>query len=535
MWDQVWLPCLTGLLCTFILEMAAQPRPQRPWRRGWQATLAHLGIWFMGFGLVLFVFQRPWLGIANLLGFLLLLIIIGKVKIATLREPFIYTDFEYFSDAIRHPRLYLPFFGVRNALLGAAGYLLMLFAGLHLEPSATPQWLCEGVSSTTLAYLPCWMAGSLLLACSLMGSGAGLLWLAGRRPVGLTFDANRDQSALGLLYCWWRYRQEERKPLVLSAQAPFHVRAGKGTVYADNTGPDAQLPDIVFLQCESFFDLRRTFPTVRQDILQSFDQCRAQSLLSGRLHVPAWGANTVRTEYAVLSGIDPVLLKAHQYNPYRRLAQHLVPTLATFLSELGYRTICVHPYAPTFYRRSKAMPAMGFQQFLSLDAFAHAPRFGSYISDQAVAQKIVALLGHARRQPLFIYAITMENHGPLQWEAVDQTESFSYFSERLPDGCRDLVAYARHIANADRMIKTVSQALAGQREAAALCVFGDHVPIMPTVYARLGQPEQSTDYFCWTNEPLRARRSANLARTVTDLSAHQLSTAFLAAAGIRSS
>lgn len=64
------------------------------------------------------LFQRPWFGMANLLGLMLLLTIINNTKFAMLREPFFYPDFEYFTDAIKHPRLYLPFFGVRNAFMG---------------------------------------------------------------------------------------------------------------------------------------------------------------------------------------------------------------------------------------------------------------------------------------------------------------------------------------------------------------------------------------------------------------------------------
>lgn len=54
-----------------------------------------------------------------------------------LREPFVYSDFEYFTDALRHPRLYLPFLGWPAALLLACGYGLALWAGLALESSAT--------------------------------------------------------------------------------------------------------------------------------------------------------------------------------------------------------------------------------------------------------------------------------------------------------------------------------------------------------------------------------------------------------------
>src|SRR5690606_40179841 len=81
-------------------------------------------------------------------------------------------------------------------------------------------------------------ASSVIYTLSLHDALPILLWLAGRRPVGLTFDVNRDQQTLGLLYCWWRYRQEEKKPLELTAQAPFHILAGKSAMAADTARPD---------------------------------------------------------------------------------------------------------------------------------------------------------------------------------------------------------------------------------------------------------------------------------------------------------
>lgn len=118
------------------------------------------------------------------------------------------------------------------------------------------------------------------------------------------------------------------------------------------------------LQCESFFDVRRAYQSVRPDVLATFDALRAEAISHGHLQVPAWGANTVRTEYAVLSGVDPALMGVHRYNPYRRLSLHAVTTMARHLQGQGYKTICVHPYAVSFYRRHHSFPAMGFDVFL---------------------------------------------------------------------------------------------------------------------------------------------------------------------------
>src|SRR5690606_29146048 len=133
------------------------------------------------------------------------------------------------------------------------------------------------------------------------------------------------------------------------------------------------------------------------------------------------------------------------------------------------------------------------------------------------------------RPPLFIYVITMENHGPLQWEQFDPGEQRFYFPQGLPTGCDDAVVYARHIANTDRMLQQLKARLEKHERSASLAVFGDHVPIMPAVYAQLGEPEGSTDFFIWSNPPALAHHSQpRPASTSCTLQSHELAQVLLA-------
>ena len=120
------------------------------------------------------------------------------------------------------------------------------------------------------------------------------------------------------------------------------------------------------------------------------------------------------------------------------------------------------------------------------------------MSDEAVADAIRGLLGAAgRRQPLFVFAITMENHGPLHLETTTHEDVARLCSSPPPAGCADLVVYLRHLANADRMIGSLREFLEAAPRPAALCFYGDHVPIMARVYAALGSPDGATDYLIW--------------------------------------
>ncbi len=483
---------LTGLKVSILLDYTARPRPLV--LRSLRYMCVHYGIWCLAFAFELILFQRPWFALFNLLGLQSLLIIISNMKQRYLREPFFYTDTEYFWDAIKHPRLYLPFFGIGNTVLGFAIYGVAAVLAFYFEPAHAEGWRVAAELSV--------MGGIALVL------GGGFLRSA---P---SWDPSDDIHRMGFTPALWRYAQAERVDLDLNAHAPF-AKAWQAPVV---------LPNLVMVQSESFFDPRRIYGDyVQPQVLQQFDQLAAEGQ-RGALQVPSWGANTVRTEYAVLSGLDPALLQVHQFNPYRRLSKHVVPSLAQYLRSIGYKTICVHPYAATFYRRNKAMPLLGFDEFIDIKAFNKDDYFGAYVSDQALGQKVVDLLQSQTEQPLFVFVITMENHGPLHWESVTAAEQAQLLKQPLPQGAEDLAPYVRHIQHTDQMLAHLRDSVANLKRPTGLCLFGDHVPIMTGVYQQLGEPDGSTDYLMWSNQP-------SLSTTQQDCAAAELAPQWLTRMG----
>ncbi|WP_144639596.1 LTA synthase family protein [Bordetella genomosp. 13] len=475
------VPYGVGLLLSLGAECLLVPRPVPPWRRPGAALAVHLGLWTLAFALEMMLFRRPYFAMANVLAIQMVIVLVSYAKYQALREPFIFQDFEYFTDAIRHPRLYLPFFGAWRAVGALAAYGAALWAGLALEGTL------PGPSAT----LPAFFVGMAALAVA----GYALACLAAGR-LRVTFQAEDDLRRLGLAGALWAYgRAEGASTESLRAAAPFaRAQAPEGR-------EGEPLPDLVVIQSESFFDVRRAYGQVRPEVLRHFDQLVQEAARHGQLRVGAWGANTVRTEFGFLSGLRPEALGVHAYNPYRKLGRQGFPTIVSHLKALGYRTVCLHPYHRSFYRRDAVLPALGFDAFIGLEAFADAPREGAYVSDAAVAEHLIRLLRESGDQPLYVHVITMENHGPLHWEPVGDGDIATFLRAPIPAASRDLVAYARHLRNADEMIASVRQALsAPRRRPAGLCLFGDHVPIMPAVYAGLGEVSGATDYVIWRSD-----------------------------------
>mgnify|MGYP003945538167 CR=1 FL=1 len=472
-WEAVALPVFVGASLSFLVEQLLQPRPPPFWKRPSATFAIHAGLWLLLFAFELSVFRRPWFATTIVLAFIFFVVMVGNAKFHSMREPFLFQDFEYFTDALKHPRLYIPFLGWWRALMALAAFGLALYAGMKLE-------------SPLLGPVP--LAGFLGGASALVVVGIALLWLGGRKKLAVTFEPETDLQQLGLLSSLWRYGQEER------------ARANVPSAY-DFTAPaqaaGGALPNLVVVQSESFFDARRLFAGIRPEVLQEFDAIKAASACQGQLEVAAWGANTVRTEYAFLSGLEPASLGVHRFNPYRKLARLGVPTLASYLKRLGYRTVCVHPYNASFYARDKVYPLMGFDEFIDIRSFDGIEKTGPYVGDVILAEKVCSLLDHTSTQPIFVFVISMENHGPLHLEKVQGDDMARLYSSPPPDGCDDLTIYLRHLGNADRMAGMLRDRLSSLPGSNWLCWFGDHVPIMPKVYGAMGAPDGKTDYLIW--------------------------------------
>lgn len=466
-----------GLLISLLMGSLVNPLGGRPKLPGLYSILSGLAWWLAWFGAACLLSQRLYFSVSLVVILHGVLIAVNHAKFTSLREPFILQDFEYFTDAIRHPRLYIPFFGVIKTLLLLAAGALAIGLFFWLEPAF------HGV-------LEWWQLALLALVISFIA--AGVAWLIGPR---LTLQPVEDMQSTGLI------------SLLHSHLAEYWLARGKKLPEPAAEFPvfeqDGSLPNLVLVQSESFFDPRNSYPFVASSVLENWDQCSSRAIVSGALSVPAWGANTVRTEASVLTGLSEDALGIFRYNPYRRLVKAPVASLASHLRAQGYRTVCVHPYMAHFYQRDRVLPALGFDDFIDIAAFEPVDRCGQYTGDLAVTRKISELLDEADR-PLFVFVITMENHGPLHLEQPEPGLETAVYKHRPEGPVDDLTVYLGHLRHADEMVAQLTAAVASSERGGSLCWYGDHVPIMADVYRCFGEPDPATPWLVWSTDQSHA-------------------------------
>jgi phosphoglycerol transferase MdoB-like AlkP superfamily enzyme len=319
-----------------------------------------------------------------------------------------------------------------------------------------------------------------------------LVCIALSRRLALTLQPYADQRQFGFFAAFAAYLING----LSSAQRRAFTRAVATSPFGSGR-PDVQ-PDVIVVQSESYFDARRLSEYVSGAPYAHFDRARLESFEQGELTVPAWGANTMRSEFAMLTGLASPELGYARFYPYMFVRQTCA-SLAGYFGRGGYRTLAVHPYYANFFGRRRAFAHMHFDSFLDIEHFDGESRVGPYIGDLAVADKLIALLQASDHKPVFAFAITMENHGPLHLETVSQGEAT--LRHTLGDDARwhDLTAYLRHVENADAMIGRLTDYLRERERPTILCFYGDHVPAISSVFDELETEPTHSDYFIWRN------------------------------------
>ena len=447
----------------------------------------------LGFALGLLATGRPVLTAVVLAATGAGLLAADRVKRAVLGEPVVFADRAELLELVRHPELYLPFAGTGRVAAGAGAAALAFAALVWAEP---PLWPVRFWHSL--------LAAGLGVACFAVPTWPPLLRrlaaLYARAPISR--DPARDMARLGPLGCLVVHATLARAERTERQGA---ARAAPGMEVPGNAGP------IVIVQAESFMDVRRLHPALGDAGLPSWAKLRRGAVQQGRLAVPAFGANTVRTEFAVLTGLNEAALGLDRFNPYEAFARAGLPTLAGAARAAGYRTVCVHPFDLGFYGRRRVLPRLGFDALVGPEAFRDAARPGAWVADAAVA-RVVAEVIRREGPDVLVFAITMQNHGP--WPAGAPAAGL-----QPGPGAGELAAYLAGAQSADEAIPILTAALNAVGRPGWLLIYGDHQPSLPGALGALDSLDQRTDYALWST-----RGGAGTRR---DLAAHELGRALL--------
>jgi hypothetical protein len=412
-------------------------------------------------------------------------------KLRATDEPLVFTD-RSAGGVLFYPSLYAGVINGSALSLGIGLAVCLFAAGMWMEPACFETRL-PVLLDVAVLFLFRWQPPS----------ASAVLRFAGTKAVEkCTLDPIHDGAVIGPLASVILHGA------IAACERPARRRRCMPTVSRllplvnDHRGP------IVMVQLESFFDARRIWPSLKRDLLPAFDQCVAQSQLHGLLSTSAWGANTVRTEFAALTGLSDSDLGADRFNPYVSFARAPIDSLAWRLREAGYATVCIHPFHRRFYGRDKVMYNLGFDEFLDITAFSGVDSAARYVADIDLMAKIEALL--ERYGPkTFIFGISIGNHSP--WPLPPGVQALS-------DATR--AGYVHGLQQTDAALGCMLQSLQTRWTDFTLAAFGDHQPSLAARHNEVGESSRMTDYVLITGLPGRSER--------LDIAVHRLPDLILA-------
>lgn len=445
------------------------------------------------YALFLAAFGRPVLSMLLVAGGSLGIWALNKVKLSLYKDPTVFMDLFLVPEILRHPEFYTPYLLPRRAIIWLLASCLVLAGLFTWEPVVDAQARKFSLILLLLCALWQWRLWRLFAG---KGRGRALRLLQRHK---LSLDPREDWQALGLLPSlflqglWHRHvRSRFGAPgIPLSASTP----PSNLVWHPSRLRPLHHKPHLLLFQAESFFDLRRLSPEIDPELLRNFDALGRKGM-SGELRVPAQGAYTMRTEFSVLTGLPLTSLGTDALDPYFSPARRPAWSLARHLRAAGYRTVCLHPFSLAFFNRYKVMPNLGFDELYGEDSFARSERFGPYVSDAALGWRILELLSRSTR-PLFVFAISMEAHGPWAADRFEGMEPPPQPPAMPAWGSRELGMYLTHVANTDAMLGSLCAELEGLHTQTVLGFYGDHVGNIPRMYARAGYDNRNTDYLIW--------------------------------------
>lgn len=284
-------------------------------------------------------------------------------------------------------------------------------------------------------------------------------------------------------------------------------------------------PNIIFVQLESFFDIKRCNGLLTsEDPIPNFTRLM-QEYSSGYFDVPVIGAGTANTEFEVLTGMNLDDFGPGEY-PYKTVLQSTTcESVAYNLKSNGWKTHAIHNNDGTFYQRHTVFSQLGFDTFTPIE-YMHVNEYTpkNWSKDDVLVGEIMKCLQSSEEQD-FVFTVSVEGHG-------------SYPNKEIPsdslirvDSCSDqgkLNATQYYVNLLHSMDKTIGQlvdSLAACGEDTILVLYGDHIPSLGFSDSDFNAGTTlQTEYVIWNN--------MGLTFDLGNVEAYQMSSKILQSLGI---
>lgn len=252
-------------------------------------------------------------------------------------------------------------------------------------------------------------------------------------------------------------------------------------------------PTIIAIMNESYSDLSVLGEFKTNEPYMPYYNELTKNTVKGNMWTSVFGGGTCNTEFEFLTGCSMSFLPRGCY-PYQQYVHNKKRGLVSYLNDLGYNSIAIHPCWASGWNRTQVYSDFGFSDFISGEDFSETEEidagvgvpfdkcFGSdldyvrnYISDKESYDKIIQLYENKKDDPLFIFNVTMQNHGSYDYNGDDFTETIKVTGEKEYPETNE---YLSLIRESDDALKYLIEYFSKVKEPVVIVMFGDHQPIL---------------------------------------------------------
>ncbi|MGL6173710.1 MAG: LTA synthase family protein [Cellulosilyticaceae bacterium] len=251
--------------------------------------------------------------------------------------------------------------------------------------------------------------------------------------------------------------------------------------YTNSEEEEFVKPNIIMIMSESFFDLNELPEVVfSENPIKNFEKYQ-EEYVKGKIITAVYGGRTCQTEYEVLTG-HSVDFTGEDNIAYMRFVKEDTPSIPKLLKQEGYKTVAIHTYEREFFSRDVAYQNLGIEEFWASESFENPRTVRGYISDYEMTEKIIeAYKTKVGEEPLFVHAVTMQNHMP--YDEPYEANQIKVDSQGLTDIEKQaLTTYANGVNDSDQALKQLINYFSKVEEPTVIVMYGDHLPDLSKDY-----------------------------------------------------
>ncbi len=289
-------------------------------------------------------------------------------------------------------------------------------------------------------------------------------------------------------------------------------------------------PNIIVIMNEAYSDLSMLGDYETSNDYNPYTKSLSVNTTRGTLYVSVFGGATSDTEYEFLTGNSMAVLPKNCV-PYQQYILGPTESLAATLKAQGYYNIAIHPYKASGYKRDMVYPLLGFDEFKSIDDFSNPELIRSYVSDLESYTKIIEEYEKkGKDNPVFIFNVTMQNHGGYSSERIFSDEDTVELTKN--PGHKAAEQYLSLLRETDKSFQVLVDYFSVQEENTIILIFGDHQPVAYSSFYDEMQDEEKVNrlkykvpFLLWANYDIEEDN-------VDKISANYLSSYLLQTAGL---